>query len=159
MSEESEAYAQAISSYGSRPSQRLMDKINQDNLSLVAAAKQQVKLRNITHTHTHTHTHRRNSGLACLCVNRNLYIQNCVMLQNSLSLLERCKSRTQLSRHEFLIIHNPANMRADCMYACNGWIHKTGTHGERVHNIKHLLEMGSIKSSHRLLPGHHSLYL
>ena len=28
MSEESETYAQATSSYGSRPSQRLMDKIN-----------------------------------------------------------------------------------------------------------------------------------
>ena len=85
----------SISSYVSLPSQRRMDKIKvgqPESRGCSQAAREAEEY----NTHTHTHTHRRNSGFACLCVNRNLYIWNCVLLQNSLSLLERGKSRIQL---------------------------------------------------------------
>ena len=60
MSEESGAYAQGISSYGSLPSQRLIDKIKSGQSEppgCSQAACEAEEYNTHTHTHTLTHTH------------------------------------------------------------------------------------------------------
>ena len=71
MSEESRAYAQATSSYGSLSSQRRMDKIKlgqPESRGCSQAAREAEEYNTHTHTHIHAHTHTHTQKKFWLCM-------------------------------------------------------------------------------------------